>query len=263
MDRSFLSDANVVEASRNFVCLRLATYEDSAEAKFLTKIYGRTLSNTVFTVLTPDATQTLLRPDRGPRFRRASQLADWMNTLVTSDYAGADRQLWKDQRVPAIKSVDLALNVASCDRLPLIMTVGRDAAAVEESQAKLLPLAWSDDFAGQFLFANATLEDDLRAVAGLDEGNLPGFYVVQPDDYGLSGKVLHRFANVEQATDKLRSIVDSYRVAAKNHGQHVRMGVQMGFRWQTETPVTDQQFVRATERLWGEKYEHKPKKKEE
>ena len=30
MDRSFLSDENIVQASRNFVCIRLATYEDAA-----------------------------------------------------------------------------------------------------------------------------------------------------------------------------------------------------------------------------------------
>ena len=35
MDRSFLSDSAIIEASREFVCVRLATYEDKDEGKFL------------------------------------------------------------------------------------------------------------------------------------------------------------------------------------------------------------------------------------
>ena len=35
MDRSFLSSEDVVTASRNFVCIRTATYEDAGEAEFI------------------------------------------------------------------------------------------------------------------------------------------------------------------------------------------------------------------------------------
>ena len=50
MDRSYLSDKDVVEASRDFVCIRLATYENAEEAKILKSIFtGRSgaLENTV------------------------------------------------------------------------------------------------------------------------------------------------------------------------------------------------------------------------
>ena len=39
MDRSYLSDIKVVEASRKFVCIRPISYEDEAENKFL-KSFG-------------------------------------------------------------------------------------------------------------------------------------------------------------------------------------------------------------------------------
>lgn len=257
MDRSFLTDASVVEASRNFVCLRLATYEDSDEGKFLEKIYGGTLSNTVFTVLTPDATKTLLRPGRGPSFRNGGQLANWMNELVEQDYVDAPRQRWSDPAIPAIKSLDLALNVASCDSIPVIVTVGRDPADVNALQAQLLPVAWNEEFGGQFIYADATMDKDLRSIVGLSDEQR-GVYVVQPDAYGLSGKVLYRFDEHEDAGAKLHEVLASYQATPKNHGQHVQLGAKMGFRWYTETPVTDQQFVRATERVWGEKYKHLP-----
>ncbi len=60
MDRSFLADADVIAASRMFVCIRPATYEDAGEADFLKKIFvGRSgeLDNTVFVLLAPDGEQ--------------------------------------------------------------------------------------------------------------------------------------------------------------------------------------------------------------
>ena len=38
MDKSFLSQSEVIAASRKFVCIRLATYENAEEAKFLKSI---------------------------------------------------------------------------------------------------------------------------------------------------------------------------------------------------------------------------------
>ena len=57
MDQSLWSDPLVIEASRKFVCARLATYEDKDEGAMLKSIYrGRSgeLDNTVFTVLSHD-----------------------------------------------------------------------------------------------------------------------------------------------------------------------------------------------------------------
>ena len=57
MDRSLWSDPLVIDASRKFVCVRLATYEDAVEGKLLEGIYrGRSgqLENTVFVMLAPD-----------------------------------------------------------------------------------------------------------------------------------------------------------------------------------------------------------------
>src|SRR5436853_2273798 len=71
MDRSFLLRKEVVDASRDFICIRLATYEDKEEADYLVKVFpGRTgvLENTVYTMLSPDARQYLTRSGRSPDF---------------------------------------------------------------------------------------------------------------------------------------------------------------------------------------------------
>ena len=58
MDRSLLCQKNVIEASRGLICLRLATYENAAEVKYLEKVFrggSGQLENTVFAMLSPSA----------------------------------------------------------------------------------------------------------------------------------------------------------------------------------------------------------------
>src|SRR5260221_11685373 len=70
MDRSFLSDARVIAASQSFVCLRLMSYEDEAEMKFL-KSFNVTRSgeveNTTVAILSSDGERRLSRAARGTR----------------------------------------------------------------------------------------------------------------------------------------------------------------------------------------------------
>ena len=71
MDRGLLSDQAVIEASRAFVCIRTATYEDSEEAEFHREmLFGgsRDLRNFGYCILAPDGKQQLRRAARGPNF---------------------------------------------------------------------------------------------------------------------------------------------------------------------------------------------------
>ena len=64
MDRSYLSDPEVVGASRDFVCVRLVTYEDVEEMEFMKSIYDfRTpTKNSLFAILDPSAEEHLVEP---------------------------------------------------------------------------------------------------------------------------------------------------------------------------------------------------------
>ena len=71
MDRGLLSDQAVIAASREFVCIRTATYEDKEEAEFhRDKLFGRgsDLRNFGYCLLSPDAKTPLKRSRRGPNF---------------------------------------------------------------------------------------------------------------------------------------------------------------------------------------------------
>src|SRR5438105_2199740 len=116
MDRSFLSQPEVVAASRRFVCVRLATYEDKDEGEYL-KAFGAgrggELENTVFTILSPDAKRRLVRAGRTARqvFADAGEMAEAMGRI-----AGRFEPTPADgpPALPKVANVRLALDVAAC-----------------------------------------------------------------------------------------------------------------------------------------------------
>ena len=143
MDRSYLSDPAVVAASRDFVCIRLATYESAEEAKFLKKLFiGRSgeLENTVFTILSPDGQKKLVRAGRsphmsfrGPEEESIREMADTMKRI-----AKQYRSRKKAQALPYLADLRRGLNVASCDIQPLVVTFAKSEAARKKLEAKLL-----------------------------------------------------------------------------------------------------------------------------
>ena len=256
MDRSFLSDESVIEASRDFVCIRLATYEDAEEAEFLGKIFKQRgyLANTVFAMLAADGKTFLSRPGRGPGFRNADAMAKEMKEIVRERYRNAPSKRWTDKTLPEMKSLDLAINVASCDGLPLIVAVAEKDEQLESMRKQVASLAWSRKFVGQFVCATVLATDDVRAVSGIDREDNAGIYFVKPDMFGVSGMSIAKLDREEGAIDAnhLSALLKDFDVPKKNHRQHVQTGYQFGLKWKTAIPVTDKQAVQAAKRLWGE-----------
>ena len=256
MDRSYWSNQELVSATRDFVCIRLATYEDKNEVEFLKSIYrGRSgsLENTVFAMLDSDGKTKLGRSGRSPDFayRGVGSFIDALEKL------SADRKLkrkrYTDTALPLVKNVDLALNVASCDKIQLMIVVGEDADELERISKKALKLAWDDKAAGQFVFTKTTNQKDLEAISGEKIKN--GILVVEPGQFGMSGKVIASFKpDFDVATSQVK-LVDLYKnyEVLKEYRSHIRMGITMGIEWETETPVTDLESNMATERSRGRK----------
>ena len=137
MDRSFLADKEVIKASRNFVCIRLASYEDAGEAEFLKTVFvGRSgeLENTVFVLLSPDTKTNLCRPGRGPHFAfpTPAKLAAEMDKIAAR-YSDNENVKNSNPALPQLKNFRLGLNVSACDGVPLLLCVGETTNA---------PLRW-------------------------------------------------------------------------------------------------------------------------
>src|SRR3954466_11005638 len=113
MDRSFLSQAEVIAAARAFVCVRLATYEDRDENDFLKTFHvtrSGEVENTVFTILSPDGKKQLAHASRGAgqTFGDAPRMAATMKAISATSGATP----WTDAALPAVANVRLAVNIA-------------------------------------------------------------------------------------------------------------------------------------------------------
>ena len=248
MDRSFLSKPQVIAASRQFVCVRLATYEDPLEASWL-KDFTRTgsgqLENTVFGILAPDGVKKLVRSSRGPDhlFSGPDQMAEAMAKIAVK-YPNSTAP----SRLPLVASVRLGINVAAADNQPLVVIVGKDSATRKPVVAKLAGLAWSDEFIGRFTFA-AGGPEDLEAIVGTKPET--GILIVLPETFGRSAKslaIVDADAPTGQIAEALRGVVAGFSPTEKTFSNHVRSGHQQGIYWETAVPVTDPMELAARNR---------------
>ena len=247
MDRSYLTNEKVVEASRDFVCVRLATYEDEAEGEFLESVFrGRSgeLENSVFALLAPDGKTKLTRAGRSPHmvFRARSeeesveQMVEKMREIAKR-YPGKG---WKAQlEIPYLADLRRGLNVASCDLQLLVVVAAKSESEKRKLEKALLPLAWDDEFQGQFAYANVSKLAELKAISGAAKKS--SVIVVEPDAYGMTGKAIAQLdgKDVEALGAAMAKALEEYAPAAKDSRSHIRKGHKQGVHWETEIPVTD------------------------
>jgi hypothetical protein len=252
MDRSLLSQPEVIAASRQFVCARLTTYENEAEAKFMTSLWvGRSgeVENTMFTIFAPDGEECLLRITRSATntFRSPTQMAAAMEKIAAKYQVKPEAK--QTSPLPLVADVRLAVDVAACDNLPLVVLFAPDAEVRRRLDERLRSLAWSPEFIGRFTYTTAAKAPELTAIDGA--GNEAGLLVVESDKFGLKGQLLTRAAvdaSAEQLASTLKAALAKRQAVAKNGRTHQREGQSKGVFWETVLPVTDPQEHAARER---------------
>lgn len=230
-----------MEKSRDFVCIRLATYESASEAKVLSSLLqtrSGLLENTVFAVLAPDGATKLAPSGRSPReaFGTAEEGARKMAELAAKHPGKAP----VGGEVPWTADLRRGMNIAACEMQPLVGVVARGDDARKKIEQSLLPLAWSREFAGKFAYARVNAPAE---AADYVEGKLEsdGVFIVQPDAFGTKGRLLAFVPGSDRdaiAKGMARSL-ESFVAEAKDSRRHIDEGVRRGLNWKTEIPVTD------------------------
>ena len=254
MDRSFLADQDVIAASRKFVCIRLATYENADENEVLKGVFapGGVLQNTVFALMSPDGRTSLVRAGRSPAWAFGGQvgrgihqqppevigkMAQTMEAIALA-YPGKDKPVGRVP-LPYLADIKLALNVAAADRLPLVAVFG-NAAQRKQMEQQLEPMAWADEFLGRALYVPVTQQEEFKAITGLK--TQAGYVVIQPDIFGLKGKVIQEISllsTAAQLKQALSKAVGRHQPSTLTYEQHRSQGAAAGQRWESKTPNTD------------------------
>ncbi|MBS2036623.1 hypothetical protein JST97_16655 [bacterium] len=228
MDRSFLSKPEVVQASRQFVCIRLATYESFEEAQVLRGIFlggSGQVENTTFALLSPDGKTPLVYSGRSPDFAfvNSQQMADTMGRIARHFGGRSSGEL------PTVVNLRLAVNVAACDGLPVVELVSEDPAQLRNWQSRLAAVAWEPALLGKAVYCL-----ERRQVSK------PGLVVLAPGKFGQDSQQIG-WLDPDSATlgsDLLR-LLAGYHAAEKNAHEHIFEGKRKGVFWQTQIPVTD------------------------
>ncbi|HZZ82165.1 MAG TPA: thioredoxin family protein [Gemmataceae bacterium] len=250
MDRSFLFQPQVIAASRSFVCVRLATYEDETEADFLkafTPTKSGELENSVFGILAPDGQQKLIRPGRGPKqaFAGPAEMAEAMKKIAAK-YPGKTTE--GPMALPLVATIKLGVNVAAADNQLLVIVVGKDAVARKPLEEKLAALIWNDEFVGRFVFASGTAADLATVEVKKQEA---GLLIVAPEQFGRTANVVSSLsvdASTVRIATVLRNAVAHFKPTEKTFMNHVRFGQSQGVFWEPRIPVTDPMEINARER---------------
>ena len=243
-----MSQPEVIAASRPFICVRLATYEDPLEAKLLKGMASTRsgeLENSVFCILSPDGKNKLVRGSRSMRqiYSDAKDMARGLKR-ISDKHAPKAAQA----SLPLVTNSKLALDIAAADGLPLVIIVGKEEATRTRLIGQIAPLAWNDDFIGRFVYVTATAKD-LTAIEGLKVDS--GVVVVQPDKYGLKGTVLTQIEGgvaANRISDTLKKGLGDFEPITKSFRTHVRDGHRNGIYWEPPVPVTDPEERAARER---------------
>ena len=109
----------------------------------------------------------------------------------------------------------------------------------------------------RFTYARVTDPNQLKPLTGIEGSldDLNAVLVVQPGQFGLSGKVLMQFdttTNDQEWKRDLLQIVQDFERAEKDHRNHVQLGIKMGIDWESAIPETDQESIAARRRARGE-----------
>ncbi len=264
MDGSFLSSKATVEASRPFVCIRLATYENQKEVDFLKSLYVNRhtgeIANTIFALLSPDGKTKLSDADRSPAQvfggvinRRSSQpdaaelnevaaakMVESMKVIALA-YPGKDGAVGAPQALPYLSDLRMAVNVAACDNQPLVVVYAEKPNERARLEKALQPIAWSKEVIGRTLYVTVS---DAAEYARYIKGKKPaaGYALVAPEAYGRHATPLLAIdatTKPDSVRKQLIAALALFNPPPKDLEKHEAEGLKAGIQWKPKTPITD------------------------
>lgn len=240
MDRSFLSQPEVIVAARRFVCIRLISYEDETEKEFISQLVTGEPANTAFALLTPEGERALRGrgPGRGPRdlFRNAADMARGMDQLAARYPANNVEGV---PSLPVTLNAKVGLAVAASDLQPLVVVLAESSTRRQEFENRLAKLAWTAEFAGRLTYATAVTPTEIPR---LEQRTITeGILCIEPDLFGAGGRVVREilFDQVnDQLPDALRAVLLAHVRTEKNRRTLAQLGLEAGIYYETGIPVS-------------------------
>jgi len=224
----------------------MMTYESASEASLLKTLWrpDAPLENTIFAILDPYG-RSIVRGGRSPQmvYRDADDMASNMNEIAR--YYGSGGRSSVPKELPTVDTVRLAVDVAACDKRPLVIVVGQTEEERKHLAAQLAPAAWSDKLIGKLVYTTGS-PDDLSMIKNSNRNS--GYIFVAPGLFGNDGTAMMQLgtnASVSDLAIASSRAIGMFHPQELSHHEHVRAGRQSGIEWKTAIPVTDPHSLQA------------------
>ncbi|MEJ6578538.1 MAG: hypothetical protein QNL33_01225 [Akkermansiaceae bacterium] len=221
----------MIEATRDFVCIRIDSYESEEAQKIVRSYLNGRFENTAFCILSPDGKERLSASGRGPNQALGGDLAGALNQIAKK-YKAKDGSL--AAAVPDFPNFRLGLNVASADQRLLVLVSGTEEEL--KTARKTLPAVSNDaEILGKFHYDFETDPSSWKeALSGKTAQR--GIMVVAPDAFGQEGKVMKRLVLNSNAAELKKALLEANATFAKEtakkvYSEHVRAGRREGVEW--------------------------------
>ncbi len=245
------STQKFVAASRDFVCVRLETYESKEHQDLIRKFLNGRMENTAFCILDPKGEEQLTRASRSPASvlgaeGRGPGATKGTNEEVIAEMKGIassyrprgndDEMLLQD-----FHSFRQALNVASGDQRLLVFIAAGER---EQSSARsnLRPVFADDEVIGRFHLDFGDPEEDSEWASSLTNlKSKSGIIVIQADTFGQKGEVVAQLpitAGKAAIKATLLSANESFAASEKRkvYSDHVAEGRRENIFFETVMP---------------------------
>jgi hypothetical protein len=210
----------VIDATRDFVCIRLDSYESDEAQQIVRRFLNGRFANTAFCLLDPDWETELTRGGRSPnQVVRSSDLAKGLKK-VAAKYREKGRR--GNAVVPSHPEIRMAVNFAAADE-QLLVVVKASKSDMEAAKERLQKFTNDPAIIGRFHYF-------------FEESQRPGIELLQPDAYGQEARRLTKFPLATKISDlKAEILKQNERYGAetkrKVYRDHVRRGRRLEIEW--------------------------------
>ena len=230
------SQKEFIEASRDFVCVRLESYESEEHQKLVRGFLRGAFANTAFGLLAPDGKTQLSRGGRSPAALvgrggggvGTEQVVPIMKDIVKG-YSQAGRA--SEATLQDFHTTRQAINVASGDQRLLVLTVASKKSR-EKAEETLRAVLNEPDLVGVFHhdFLEAKADEGWDELVTKEKAG-DGFLVIRSHEFGLEGEVVAQLPITASASELKKTLVKANKTFAeteerKVYGEHVQEGRQ-------------------------------------
>ena len=235
-----------IEATRNFVCVRLDAYENEKTMAMVKRLNEGELLNTAFAVFAPDGETKLTKQSRSMRFAFDVRSVPKGLIEIARQYPGV--KMKEPAHTPDFSSLREAVNASACDERPLVIAWASDSEQQTKLEQALRPLAWRNGIVGRFHWDFATSTEIRELIKDAPVADC-GVIVVQSEPFGRNATVIGTIDVEQPLADQCISLLLALKdfdssFAKLPYKEHVELGKNLGVEWEEaikmgERPMDD------------------------